>query len=47
LITLVGIGAGIYFVNLWWVDALQTLKFTYAFIALALAALMHMKKLSK
>ncbi len=32
------IGAVLYFVNLWWVDALQTLKYLYVFIAIFYAS---------
>ncbi len=35
------IGFGCYFLNLWWVDALQTLKFVYAFTAIYFAILLY------
>ena len=35
------IGFICYFINLWWVDALQTLKFMYAFLALFFAVLLY------
>lgn len=37
------IGVLIYFINLWWVDALQTLKFVYIFIALFYAGYLESK----
>ena len=37
------IGVVIYFINLWWVDALQTLKFVYIFIALFYANYLESK----
>ncbi len=40
------IGSVIYFLNLWWVDSLQTLKFFYAYLALALGMIMHLQRLS-
>lgn len=46
LLTVILIGTTIYFINLWWVDALQTLKFLYAYLALALGVIMHLKHLS-
>ncbi|MBO6089008.1 MAG: O-antigen ligase family protein [Lachnospiraceae bacterium] len=46
LLTVILIGTTIYFINLWWVDALQTLKFLYAYLALALGVIMHLKQLS-
>ena len=47
LLTVIGITLSIYFINLWWVDALQTLKFVYVFLALAFGTLIHLKKISK
>ena len=46
LFTVIAIGLIMYFVNLWWVDSLQTLKFVYVYLALTFAAVMHMKQLS-
>lgn len=40
---MVFIGVVIYFINLWWVDALQTLKFVYIFIALFYANYLESK----
>jgi len=37
------IGFVCYFVNLWWVDAIQTLKFSYAFVALFFAIILYFK----
>lgn len=37
------IGFCCYFVNLWWVDAIQTLKFSYAFAALFFAIIIYHK----
>ncbi|MBR6643561.1 MAG: hypothetical protein IKL28_07880 [Lachnospiraceae bacterium] len=36
-------GVVIYFINLWWVDALQTLKFVYIFIAIFYASYLESK----
>jgi hypothetical protein len=46
LFVLIGISVSIYFLNLWWVDALQTLKFLYVYLALTLGAIGHMKRLA-
>jgi len=40
---MVFIGVLIYFINLWWVDALQTLKFVYIFIAIFYASYLESK----
>jgi hypothetical protein len=47
LFTLIAITLSIYFVNLWWVDALQTLKFVYIYLALAFGAIIQLKKISR
>ena len=47
LFSLIAVALTIYFVNLWWVDALQTLKFVYAYLALTFAAIIHLKKIAK
>ena len=47
LFTLIAIALSIYFINLWWVDALQTLKYVYALLALAFGAIIHLKKIAK
>ena len=47
LFTVIAIGVSVYFVNLWWVDALQTLKFLYAYLALTFAAIIHLNKLTR
>jgi len=47
LFVIVGIAVTIYFINLWWVDALQTLKFVYVFLALAFGAIIHLKKIKR
>ena len=44
---IVFIGFVCYFVNLWWVDALQTLKFVYAFIAIFFAVLLYYKDIEQ
>ncbi len=36
-----------YFINLWWVDALQTLKFVYAFAAVSFAIILYHKDMEK
>ena len=36
-----------YFVNLWWVDALQTLKFVYAYVAVFFATLLNNRDIDK
>lgn len=36
-----------YFVNLWWVDALQTLKFIYAYLAVFFATLLYYRDVEK
>ena len=41
------IGFVCYFINLWWVDALQTLKFVYAFVALFFALLLFYRDAEK
>ena len=41
------IGFICYFVNLWWVDALQTLKFIYAFLAVFFAITLYKKDTDK
>lgn len=41
------VGIVCYFVNLWWVDALQTQKFAYIFIALFFALLIYNKDSAK
>lgn len=41
------VGFVCYFVNLWWVDALQTLKFIYAFLAIFFAIMLYQKDLNK
>jgi len=41
------IGFICYFINLWWVDALQTLKFVYAFVALFFALLLFYRDAEK
>ena len=46
LLIVIAIGITVYFVNLWWVDALQTLKFMYVYLALTLGIIMHLKRLS-
>ena len=40
------IGFTCYFVNLWWVDALQTLKFVYAFLAVFFAVTLYKKDMN-
>ena len=47
LFILIAIAVAIYFINLWWVDALQTLKFIYVYLALGFGAVIYMKKLSR
>ena len=47
LFSLIAIALTVYFVNLWWVDSLQTLKFAYAYLALTFAAIIHLKKIAK
>ena len=44
---MVFIGFVCYFINLWWVDALQTLKFVYAFVALFFALLLFYRDAEK
>ncbi len=46
LFFVIAVSVSIYFVNLWWVDALQTLKFIYVYLALAFGAILHLKLLS-
>ena len=41
------IGFICYYVNLWWVDALQTLKFVYAYAALFFAIILYYKDIDK
>ena len=41
------IGAGCYFLNLWWVDALQTLKFVYLLMAVFFAYQLERKDMEK
>lgn len=41
------IGFACYYINLWWVDALQTLKFAYVFVALFFAILLYHKDMEK
>lgn len=40
------VGCALYFWNLWWVEALQTLKYTYIFIAIFYAAYLEEKEKS-
>lgn len=47
LFSLIAIALTVYFVNLWWVDALQTLKFVYAYLALTFATIIHLKKIAR
>ena len=47
LMKLLLVGFACYFVNLWWVDALQTLKFVYIFVALFFALLLYHKDTSQ
>lgn len=47
LITLVFISLGTYFLNLWWVDALQTLKISYLFLALYYAFIFEKRDTQK
>ena len=46
LLIVIAIGVTIYFVNLWWVDGLQTLKFTYAYLALTFGVVKYLKQQS-
>ncbi len=46
LFFVIAVSVSIYFVNLWWVDALQTLKFIYVYLALAFGAILHLNLLS-
>lgn len=41
------IGSIVYFINLWWVDALQTLKYLYIYIAIFYAACLEDKDLKR
>lgn len=41
------IGVVLYYVNLWWVDALQTLKYVYVFIAIFYAAYLEEKDMQQ
>ena len=43
LAKMVLIGAGCYFLNLWWLDALQTLKFVYLLLAVFFACQLERK----
>lgn len=47
LVFAVFIGLGAYFLNLWWVDALQTLKFSYLFLALYYACTFQIRDVRK
>ena len=44
---IVFLGFVCYFVNLWWVDALQTLKFVYAYIAVFFAVRLYYKDIDR
>ncbi len=41
------IAIGCYFINLWWVDALQTLKFVYVYVAVFFALLLYYNDFSR
>ncbi len=44
---IVFIGSALYFLNLWWVDALQTLKYLYSVVAIFYAAYLEERDLNK
>jgi len=47
LVLVVLVGLGVYFLNLWWVDALQTLKIAYLFMALYYAFIFNQRDSKK